>query len=165
MSPYSPGIVEEYEQLSIYVFLPMHENYIDKSGNAKPSIFNHVFSNGRSVQRENKAQESELVSFTSNFLSRDPNRSWKGAITGNVGDIRSISTTNNTQRALCVYDTSEKDNPAHAEICQSQLIDEEDKLELKHDLLCAFNKGLITPPEAYRNSRIYSSLSNELRSR
>jgi len=163
MSKHSPGVVENSENLALFVFLPMHN--IDKNGKAKPNIFSHVHLKGRSVQRDTIASEAELVNFATNFLGDEAERVWKGVILAKCDDVRNIKLENSQNRSVCVYDTSEENNPAHAEIGQTQHIEEADKIELRHDLFVAFGNGNIIPPSTYKQGAIWQKLSIEHQSR
>lgn len=164
MSFYSPGVVESSEQLALFIFDPIFK--LDKNGKAKPNAFSHIKSKGRSVQRHDIAKNNELISFANNFLTGQNDRVWKGVLLANCDAVRAIKLNDSTNRFLCVYDTAEKENPAHAEIGQSQyIIEEADNNELRHELLCAFNNGILTDSTMYKNGAIWNALSIELRQR
>jgi hypothetical protein len=163
MSEHSPGVVENSEQLALFVFHPMH--HIDKNGNAKPNIFSHVHSTGRSVQRDTVATTNEIIGFAHKFLDADERRIWKGVLLAKCNDLRDIMTSD-SNRSVCIYDTAEKSNPSHAEIGQTQrIIEEADQVELRHDLLVAFGEGKILPPTLYRQGTIWESLPTEIQTR
>lgn len=163
MSDYSPGVVEGSENISIFIFNPYIN--IDKNGKVKPNVFNHINNNGRSVQREMKATDEELLLFTSKFLENGSDRAWKGVISANVGKLRSILIGENQKRALCIYDTSEKDNPAHAEIGRAYQIDETDVQELRHEMFSVFGGGTPITPNSYRNGNLLKALPESLKNR
>lgn len=150
------------EQLALFVFSPLH---FGKKG-IKPSIFSHVYTRGRSVQRDTVASEQELVEFARNFLGSREDFVWKGVLSAGCDSVRQIALGLSSGRSLCVYDTAEKNNPAHAEICQAKyVIDEADRNELRAELFAAFNKGVIISPQFYRNGAVWNALPNELQSR
>ncbi len=163
MSKYSSGVVKNTEEITIFVFNPMQQ--IDRQGNVKPNIFSHIHSKGRSVQRESIASDSEILEFASDFLLAKSDRAWKGVITATADNLRSISIDGSEKRALCIYDMSEKRNPAHAEIGRSYILNEEDKVELRHKLLSAFGNGKAVIPENYRQGSLLNALPLELQNR
>jgi len=163
MSVHSPGIVGDTEQLALFVFQPMH--HIDKSGKAKPNIFSHVHRKGRSIQRDSVAEPNELVTFARDFLAADEGRVWKGVLLAKCGDVRNIRANDSVDRAVCVYDTAEKKNPAHGEMTQTQHVVEADEIELRHDLLAVFGGGVIAAPAQYRDGIVWHSLSPQLQAR
>ncbi|MDD5056849.1 MAG: hypothetical protein PHQ60_03175 [Sideroxydans sp.] len=163
MSRHSPGVIENSELLALFVFLPMHN--IDKSGKAKPNIFSHVHRKGRSIQRDSVAQPNELIRFASDFLADDEGRVWKGVLLAKCEDVRNIKSDDSLNRAVCIYDSAEKENPAHGEMAQTQHVIEADEIELRHDLLAVFGGGAITTPLQYRDGFVWNSLSPQLQAR
>lgn len=164
MSFFSPGVVQSNEHVALFIFDPIFK--LSKDGKAKPNAFSHVKSKGRSVQRHDIATNDELISFTNNFLKDKGDRVWKGVLLASCDVIRAIKLHDSINRSLCVYDTAEKDNPAHAEIGQSQyVIEEADSNELRYELLKAFNEGVLTDSVLYKNGAIWNSLPLELKSR
>lgn len=154
MSRYSPGKILPDEQLARFAFHPI---FYDKKGNLKPNIFSHVHSAGCSVQRDTVATDSEITDFVFKVLREKPEWSWKGVLLANCSALRSILAKDNKKRAACVYDTADKGNPAHAEICQTRHIgkDNGDENELRGQLFKAFGDGIpITPPQ-YRDGNVF----------
>lgn len=155
-SRYSPGPVSDTEKLTRFVFSPLH---LRKNGAIKPSVFSHVFQVGCSVQRESVVSESELTQFVRGFLAKNPTQAWHGVLTGDCSLLRQFSLESLGRRALCIYDTAEKDNPAHGEIHQSQyVIDEADQAELRSKLFEVFNNGVNTTPSQYRNGSVVAKI-------
>lgn len=164
MSKYSPYAVENSEILARFVFSPMHVH--QKTGDVKPSIFSHVFSVGCSIQRDSLATDKELISFASIFLDGDDKRSWKGVLLAECDELRGIRAEDSVNRAVCVYDTADRENPAHGEIGQTQyVINEADRVELRHALFTAFRNGTVTAPHEYRGGVVWKNLREELRAR
>jgi hypothetical protein len=154
-SKYSPGRISDYEQLSRFVFSPIH---VGKKG-ILPAVFSHTFTVGCSVQRESIVSEPELVHFVKEFLAGKADRSWHGVLTADNKTLRDYTMDNSDQRAFCIYETAEKHNPAHSEIHQARYeIDDADKIELRAKLFTAFNGGVPTVPEAYRNGSILNKI-------
>lgn len=164
MSRHSPGVINNSEILARFVFFPIQ---IDKKGRFKPSLFSHVHSKGCSIQRDSVAKNDELLEFVREFLSKKDDRSWKGVLFGKCHDIRSISANEAHRRAVCVYDTANADNPAHAELCQTQyVIDEADEVELRANLFVAFgDNGALVSPRQYRNGAVWHNLPQNLQTR
>lgn len=155
-SKYSPGPVSNSEKLTRFVFSPVH---VGKNGKIKASVFSHAFSVGCSVQRESTASDSELTQFVRNYQARQPDHSWHGVLTGDCALLREYSLENSGQRAFCIYDTAEKDNPAHGEIHQSEyVVDEADLVELRAKLFEVFNNGVKTSPSEYRDGSILAKI-------
>lgn len=165
MSYFSPGVINDNELLALFIFLPIF-HISKKNGNVKPNAFSHVHHRGRSIQRHDIATNNELGVFVDSFLTQDTERIWEGVLLANSSDIKAIKFPNSNNRTACVYDTAREKNFAHAEIGQSQyVINEEDRNELRSELLTAFNKGVLTNPASYKNGAIWNSLTSEQRSR
>lgn len=155
MSVHSPHRVENSEMLAMFVFSPIQ---INKKGKLKPGIFDHVYGNGRSIQRDSIAKTEEILKFVKQMLGRRDDLIWKGLLLAKCHAIRSIMIEGTSKQAVCVYDTAEKDNPAHGEVCQSQyVVDEADRIELRSELWAAFGDEIISPMQ-YRNGMIWSNL-------
>lgn len=165
MSAHSPRPVGQSENLARFVFSPLH---LTKKGDLNPSFFSHVTTKGCSLQRDSIATEEELREFVQAFLSRDTKRSWKGVVSARCADVRSItpgSSADGVRRAICVYDTAEEGNPAHAEMCSARSIQEADAAELRRHLMAAFGDGKILEPGAFRGGAIWNALPESLRVR
>ncbi len=163
MSKYSPHPVVESETLVRLVFLPEHIS--KKSGHLKPSFFSHVHTKGCSIQRDSVAETDEIVTLVKNFLAVRDNRSWLGVISSQCQSVREIMAGESIYRAVCVYDTADRENPAHAEMCRTHYLDEADELELNANLLAAFNDGVITQRSQYRNGAVWDQLPQHLQAR
>ena len=156
MSKHSPGFVSDEEKLTRFVFDPVH---LKRNGGIKPSIFSHVSTYGCSIQRESIVLDNELIQFLRNFLNKNPRQSWHGILTGECSSLRKVLVDSSGQRALCIYDTAEEDNPAHAEIHQSQyVVDEAGPAELRAKLFEIFNNGENTTPSEYRSGTVLAKL-------
>lgn len=154
-SKHSPERVSNSEQLSRFVFSPIH---VGKKG-ILPSVFSHTFTVGCSIQRETIVSEHELVYFVKEFLAGKTDRSWHGVLTADSKAVRGYTIDNTGRRAFCIYDTAEQYNRAHGEIHQAQYeIDEADKIELRSKLFEAFNGGIPTTPAAYRAGSILEKI-------
>lgn len=164
MSSHSPCPVESSELLARFVFPPMH---VDKrTGAVKPSFFSHVFANGCSIQRDSIATVTELANVVSDVLRTQTKFSWKGALLASCHDVRNITTQDTSNRAICVYDTAETDNPAHSEMVQTQyVIEETDRAEISEKLMSLFNNGTIVRPTQFRNGAVWNLLTEEHRAR
>ena len=123
-----------------------------------PNVFSHVHNKGCSIQRDSIAKHNEIVGFIKNLLLSQEEFAWKGLLLAECKTIRGIFTNNSTKRAVCVYDTAERENPAHAEICQTHYIEEDDEAELRHDLFVAFGNREIISPEEYRGGVVLNDL-------
>jgi len=156
MSAHSPGVVENSELLARFVFSPLH--FHKKNGKLMPNVFSHVHNKGCSIQRDSIAKHNEIVGFIKNLLLSQEEFAWKGLLLAECKTIRGIFTNNSTKRAVCVYDTAERENPAHAEICQTHYIEEDDEAELRHDLFVAFGNREIISPEEYRGGVVLNDL-------
>ena len=122
-------------------------------------FFSHVHNKGCSVQRDSIANHNELVGFIERLLLLKEEFSWKGLLLAECQTIRVILTNKSTERAVCVYDT------AHAEMCQTQYIEEDDEAELRHDQFVAFGNRVITTPTQYRDGSILNGLPDQLKTR
>jgi hypothetical protein len=165
MSKHSPGVVADPEQLAMFVFNPMQQ-VNKKTGLIKPNVFSHVNNRGRSIQREDIASDQEMIAFVRAFLAGGDNRVWKGVLVGKCHEVRSIEAdTPDKQRAVCVYDTANPGNISHGELCKTRHISEADGPELRHKLFEAFGKGVIYPPNQYRNGSVWGGLASDLQAR
>lgn len=163
MSVYSPGPVEPEEVVARFAFAPL---FFDKKGKLKPNIFQHVFSAGCSIQRDSVASDSELTTFVNTFLSSGEKFSWRGVVTTDCATLRNLKISESSLRSLCVYDTGEPGNPAHGEMCQSQHLDVvAHGPELRNLLFEAFNADNVMTPEDYREGKVWSGISEDLRRR
>lgn len=165
MSKYSPHPVNGTERIARFVFSPMH---VGKNG-LKPSLFTHAEQKGCSVQRVSIANDAELTSFVRQFLDANPALAWFGVVTASCADIRALIAPGNNPgqlTAVCVYDTAERDNRAHAEICRARdYFDESDVLELRHELLQLFQNGSMTVRDLYRAGAVWNALAPALQQR
>lgn len=149
MSEFSPGRVAASEQLARFVFSPIH---VRKNGKVKPALFSHVCTKGCSVQRDSIATTEEIATFLRRFLDRNSRCTWSGVLLASCADVRGILINDSNSRAVCVYDTAERGNPAHAEMCKTHhVVDEADRLELNKKLLEAFGQATVVVPDRYRD--------------
>lgn len=159
MSTHSPCVVEDHELLARFVFSPMH---VGKKGKLKPSVFSHVQTKGCSIQRESIAEDNHSLALVREVIRSKDDIGWQGVLFGQCGDIRRITVGDTKRRSICVYDTADHNNPAHGELCQTQHFEEDDIIELRHNLLVAFDNGSLTSPNQYRNGATLNSLSTPL---
>lgn len=162
-SKHSPRPVGEEEVLARFVFDPIH---VSRDGALKSSLFSHVNLRGCSVQRDTVATHEELVAFVQSFLTtqltKKRDTKWHSVVIAPCKKIRSLMQGSATNRSVCVFDTAERTNPAHAELFQTQyVIDEADQLELRKVLLTSFSDCLT--PSQFRNGAVLSTISPELR--
>lgn len=163
MSRYSPRPVAESEILARFIFSPMH---IGKKGELKPSVFSHVHTVGCSIQRDSVARTDEIVAFVKQFLAKQDDFAWIGVLSGRCQNVRGITAGESNDRAVCVFDTAERENPAHGELCQTHYIVEEgDKLELRRNLFAAFGDGIVIQPSQYRNGTAWNQLPRHFQTR
>lgn len=120
------------------------------------------------MQRASIASDHELTSFVRSFLNDNIDAAWFGVVTASCEEIRALTAPepNPEQlRAVCIYDTSEPDNRAHAEICRARDFEHADTAELRGHLLRLFNNGSMTARDAYRTGAIWNALPQALRDR
>jgi hypothetical protein len=159
MSTHSHSPVGDSEVVARFVFSPMFVH--KKTGKITPNIFGHVFTVGCSIQRENFVTVQEVLNLINDTISDDMKKSWKGTLLAESHELRKIMIGDSRNRAVCIYDTAEKNNPAHGEISQSQRhdLDEADIVELRQKLFTAFANGIQVQPDQYHNGHIWSKLS------
>ena len=162
MSQHSSSPVASSEIVVRFVFSPIHRT---RKGELNPSFFSHTMTKGCSVQRESVASDDELLTFTRKSLSGREDLAWFGVATATSEALRGLKAPGTGSRAVCVYDTAEPDNPAHAEMCKTQHIQEADAAELRRSLMSVFNDGILVDRQAYRNGRIWNALPAELQVR
>ncbi len=152
-SPYSPGTIKNEEQLTRFIFSPVHVN--SKNGKVKPSAFSHISSMGCSVQREDVASTNELNNWLHSYLTKNNNHQWMGTLTSFTKTVREINPNNSENRVIAVYDTAEPNNLAHAELFQTEhVIEDADSIELRAELLKNFSNGILTKPTEYREGQL-----------
>jgi hypothetical protein len=151
-SRHSSGVVEGDEIISRFVFSPLHVHR--KTGAIMPNLFSHAERQGCSVQRE-LANNEEIASFVRDFLKGGNDRHWLGVVSAYCSDLRAIRLDGVDERAICIYDTAEPANPAHAEVCWSGVaLEEGDSGELRKLLLDAFSSGSPVSPAVYRSGDV-----------
>lgn len=163
MSPHSPSAVKAGETISRFIFSPMHVN--KKNGGILPSAFSYVANKGCSVQRDECAEPEEIERFVRDFLNAESNRAWHAVLSANVSQLRDIRLMGKLNQAICIYDSGEPTNPAHAELGQSNTVEDGDKQELRKHLRDCFRASVPTPPVDYRQGSIWRELSEALRER
>lgn len=161
MSKFSSAPIDKNEYLSRFVFSPIHLN---RKGEIKPSLFSHVSTIGCSIQRETIASNDEIGNFISKFLRNDIKYSWNGVLMAKSDDLRKVLVESTSARALCLYDTAEKDNPSHGEIHQTVDINEADQIELRHDIMQAFVSAKKLTPNSYRNGDVLGIVPEQFKS-
>ena len=163
MSKHSPNPIENTEVLARFVFVPIH---IDKKGKIKPAAFSHVYDRGCSIHREKFAENTHALALIQRTLDIKKDAVWKGVLLGRCGDVRAIKADSGGHRTVCAYDTADDNNVAHGELCQTQyVIEEADRIELRHDLLEVFDNGKIISPLEYKNGEILNLLPETSRAR
>lgn len=154
MSVYSPGPVQSGETLNRFLF----DIHITNKGTVRPSAYSHAFRKGCSIQREDRASDSEIGNWIKDFLQNNPQRSWRGVARASCQSIRDLRLTGSKQKLFCVYDTAEfASNPAHGEICiclARPLDDEGEMPEARKLIRDAFGGDAYTGPAAHRAGRI-----------
>ena len=85
-----------------------------------------------------------------------------GVVFAQCQEVRNIMIDDSKRRMVCVYDTAEPDNPAHAEICQTRHVEDGEENELREKLFVIFGGGKITAPLQYRNGDIWNGLEQPL---
>jgi len=120
VSQYSPGVVEDNEILIRQIYSPIH---IDKqTGKILPLAFLDVQDKGMSVNRKIYSSIEELNKKVQYKLRLDEKRGkgkgFEGIIYATCQDVRAIKTNDNL-KAFCVYDTGNRNDISHADICQT----------------------------------------------
>jgi hypothetical protein len=164
MSEHSPGPVGSDESVVRMVVNPMFVS--KKKPELLPSFFEHVFSQGLSVQRVERATVPEIKKLITEFVEPRSDRTWLGFVAAPVNSLRSVSPDDQPDlRGFCVYDTAEADNPAHAEVGIGYGIAEADRVEFRRLLMGAFAEGAIRPREVLLDGRVWNALDPEIKSR
>ena len=149
-SRYSPRPVEGAETLARFILTPIHF----KKGKFLPSIFSQAGTEGCSIQRESLASTNELAALVRG-MTASGKQNWYGVLSATCQSVRDIKIAGKEFRTLCVFDTSNKHNPAHAELCHSQhVIEEADRLEVRRHLFAAFGSGAYVTPANYRSGEV-----------
>lgn len=158
VSNHSPGPVSGTERLARFIFSPIH---IGEKG-IKPSLFSHVETRGCSIQRESFASKTDLGKFVTNFLTVDSKRNWHGVVVSSCNAIREIRLSSGpSDQAVCVYDTGNVDNNAHAEMFWSFLdTNDGDRNELRALLMEAFKAHEIITPQDYLDGSVFALVSH-----
>jgi len=123
VSPESPGIVDDDEMLYQQIVDPTHINPVEQA--LMPTAFQDSANKGMSVNRIVHSSLAQLIErgsaratkFNSENPDRPPRTLW-GFAKFKARRIREIFDESTQQRAFYVYDTANKDDPSHADICQ-----------------------------------------------
>lgn len=115
---YSPGIVQDSENIARQIFSPIH---LDKDNKVNAAFFNDAFDKGLSTNRMQIKSISDIHAAGENTAKRirddrDPERAYFGFVSAITGDIRAIFEEGN-QRVYCVYDSGLQLDPSHADVC------------------------------------------------
>lgn len=162
MTKHSPHVVQSDERLTRFVFSPLHLN--TKRNSIKPNLFSHIASRGCSIQRDSIATTSEITTFVSDFLNQEMKPTWFGVVSTGCATVKGFL-TDDKRRLLCVYDTAEPSNPAHAEMGRGSDFEEGDEQELRKLLWDAFQCSAPVRPQHYRDGAVWNALSPELQAR
>jgi hypothetical protein len=120
VSQFSLGIVDNSEILVRQIYSPIH---IDEQ-TRRVNIFAFIDAQdkGMSVNRKTYSSIEELNKKVQYKLKLDEergkDRNFQGVIYATCHDIRTIN-TNDGLKAFCVYDTGNKNDISHADICQA----------------------------------------------
>lgn len=119
VSQYSPGVVEDNEILIRQIY----STHIDEeTGRVNTVAFTDAQDKGMSVNRKTYSSIEELNKKVQYKLMSDEKRGkgkgFEGVIYATCHDIRAIK-TNDGLKAFCVYDTGNKNDISHADICQA----------------------------------------------
>lgn len=118
VSKYSPGVVDDSENLARQIYSPIH---LDKDNKINAAFFTDVFDKGLSTNRMMHSNADKIHSSGQSTAKRireerDPARAYIGFVSANTGDIRAIL-EEGLRRVYCVYDSSLEIDPSHADIC------------------------------------------------
>jgi hypothetical protein len=154
VSDYSPGVVEDTEDIARQIFSPIH---IDSdSGEVKTAAFDDVSNKGLSVNRKKFVTDCALHELGEKLAEKyndskpNSNRKYMGYVYARTENIR--LTMENKIRVFTVYDTALKEIPHHADVCM-----------LLHDLDESQNppltKKLARKARRLRLQRLFSGLN------
>ncbi|MBE9237949.1 hypothetical protein IQ227_18415 [Anabaena aphanizomenioides LEGE 00250] len=120
VSKYSPGIIKNDEILIRQIYAPIHID--QETGKVNSLAFDDASDKGMSVNRKTYTSLEELNKKVEYKLKLDQergkDRNFQGVIYTTCENIRSIKTNDNL-KAFCVYDTGNKHDISHADICQT----------------------------------------------
>ncbi len=120
VSQYSPGVIEDNEILIRQIYSPIHID--EQTGKILPLAFLDAQDKGMSVNRKTYSSLNELnqkVEYKLNLdQARGKDRDFQGVICATCQDVRAIKTNDNL-KAFCVYDTGNRNDISHADICQT----------------------------------------------
>lgn len=163
MSDHSICPVRDFERVDRTIFSPL---FIDKkTGLLLPTIWDHVFAEGCSVQRGAMASNQEIAEFVTASLRAKPKWEWHGVASCTAGEIRSV-VVGDDQRACCVYDTAEPDNIWHAEFgVSSRPWLDGDENEIRVHLDRIFGDGKFVKPDAYKEGAVKGAIPSDVAAR
>lgn len=122
VSDYSPGTAGDEEVLIRTLYSPFQIN--SETGHVDPVHFRQdALRRGLSVNRKRHTTEAELRAKIEAKIVRDiqdgkrRDRFYK-VVTARCGDIRSL-VDEDGRRQFCVYDTANRDDRSHADVCQT----------------------------------------------
>lgn len=118
VSKYSPGTVDNSENLARQIFSPIH---LDKDNRINAAFFTDVFDKGLSTNRLMYSDPDKIHASGEKTVKRiqeerNQTRTYIGFVSANTGDIRAI-TEEGSHRVYCVYDSSLEQDSSHADVC------------------------------------------------
>jgi hypothetical protein len=161
VSEYSPGVVGD-ETLVRLIYTPMFVHRTQKR--ILPNAFSHATTQGLSVQRLECATDAELSKLVNYALAQRQDAAWLGYVQAPSAQIRDLR-DDQGQRTFCIYDTSERENPAHSEICVAYEIPETDGPVVRAELMKAFRPHEFLDRNALKNGVVWSGVDPLLKER
>ncbi|TAE59188.1 MAG: hypothetical protein EAZ87_10515 [Nostocales cyanobacterium] len=120
VSQYSPGRIEDDEILIRQIYSPIHID--QETGKVNSLAFDDAKDKGMSVNRKTYTSLEELNKKVEYKLKLDQergkDRDFIGVVYTTCKNVRAIKTNDNI-KAFCVYDTGNKHDISHADICQT----------------------------------------------
>ena len=146
-SQYSPGIIDNNEELLRLLFSPIH--WDEENEMVVPAAFQRKELNERgvSVQRQKYTSKDFIAKKADQIGQSRSDKRFVGVISTKCRLIRNIQ-DDKCQQCFSVLDTSNKDNIGHADIYFSQSYPKPLQLKLREKLINAFGK-LVQLSEAY----------------
>jgi len=146
-SQYSPGIIDNNEELLRLIFFPLH--WDEENEMVVPAAFQRKELNERGVsaQRRKYTSKDFITKKADQIGQSRSDKRFVGVISAKCRSIRNIQ-DDKCQQCFSVLDTSDNDNLGHADIYFSQSYPKPLQLKLREKLINAFGK-LVQLSKAY----------------
>lgn len=115
VSKYSPGQVQDAEIVARLIFAPVHVER--DTGLVKRAAVSDAKSRGMSVERTFYTTPEDLAERGREIATKNSSVEFQGALFFKAARVREIA--HDQRQCFAIYDTAQRDNKAHGDVCQS----------------------------------------------